>query len=71
MNEKIMPSEELAEFLTAYPNIEKVELLPFHKMGEYKWEELGLPYKLYDTQPPSDEEYKKAVEIFRKHNLPV
>ena len=63
--------EELAEFLTAYPNIEKVELLPFHKMGEYKWEELGLPYKLYDTQPPSSEEYKKAVEIFRKHNLPV
>lgn len=63
--------EELAEFLTAYPNIEKVELLPFHKMGEYKWEELGLPYKLYDTQPPSSEEYEKAVEIFRKHNLPV
>ncbi len=63
--------EELAEFLTAYPNIEKVELLPFHKMGEYKWEELGLPYKLYDAQPPSSEEYEKAVEIFRKHNLPV
>lgn len=63
--------EELAEFLTDYPNIEKIELLPFHKMGEYKWEELGLPYKLYDVQPPSNEDYEKAVEIFRKRNLPV
>ena len=63
--------EELAEFLTDYPNIEKIELLPFHKMGEYKWEELGLPYKLYDVQPPSNEDYEKAVEILRKRNLPI
>ncbi|MCQ2483080.1 MAG: pyruvate formate-lyase-activating protein [Clostridia bacterium] len=35
--------------------VKKVELLPFHKMGEYKWKELGLDYKLFDTEVPTDE----------------
>jgi len=35
-----------------YDNISKVELLPFHKMGEYKWAELGLNYELEETNEP-------------------
>ena len=46
---------QLAAFLSKLSNVERVELLPFHKMGEYKWEELGLPYKLADTPTPTDE----------------
>lgn len=38
-----------------YSNITKVELLPFHKMGEYKWAELGLTYELSDTPEPDTE----------------
>jgi len=37
------------------PNAEKTELLPFHKMGEFKWKELGLSYALGDTMPPTQE----------------
>ena len=36
-------------------NMAKVEVLPFHKMGEPKWEALKLPYALKDTVPPSPE----------------
>src|SRR5690606_34905159 len=47
--------EALASFLTNLKTIEKIEILPFHKMGEYKWEELGYDYKLKDTPTPSKE----------------
>lgn len=61
--------EDLADFLMLFPNIEKVELLPFHKMGEYKWEELGQDYVLYETREPTPEEVEQAEEIFRKRGL--
>jgi pyruvate formate lyase activating enzyme len=62
---------KLAEFLSNLGNVEKVEILPFHKMGEYKWEELKYEYKLKDTQPPSKERVEKVSNIFRKYNLSV
>ncbi|MBS4534592.1 pyruvate formate lyase-activating protein [Clostridium sp. D2Q-14] len=61
----------LAEFLSSLNNIEKVELLPFHKMGEYKWEELGYKYKLKNTSTPSEETMEMAVKIFKERNVNV
>lgn len=63
--------EELAIFLSKLKNIERVEILPFHKMGEYKWEELGYEYKLGNTEPPTDETIDKAKEIFQKYKLNI
>lgn len=63
--------ESLAIYLSKFSCIENVELLPFHKMGEFKWKELGFDYKLYETQPPTQEEMEKVKAIFRKYNLPV
>lgn len=62
---------QLAKFLTRFDCIEKVELLPFHKMGEHKWKELGRPYQLYDTKEPSAEEVEAAKEIFLHHGFSV
>ncbi|MDF2589381.1 MAG: pflA, partial [Anaerocolumna sp.] len=45
--------KELSIHLSNYPNVKKIELLGFHKMGEYKWKELGYDYKLSDTIEPS------------------
>lgn len=56
--------ERLADFLKGYRCVQKVELLPFHKMGEYKWTEMGIPYQLYDTPVPTEEEMAMAKEIF-------
>lgn len=57
----------LAQHLHDYPNVEKVEVLPFHKMGEYKWEELGYDYKLKDTPEPEDDIVQQAKSIFAQY----
>ncbi|WRS26492.1 pyruvate formate-lyase-activating protein [Oscillospiraceae bacterium MB08-C2-2] len=61
--------EDMAAFLSTYTCIERVDLLPFHKMGEYKWETLGLLYKLTDTPTPEREQVEAAKGIFRRHGL--
>lgn len=40
-------------FASSLSNVEKVEFLPFHKIGEYKWQALNLPYLLTDVPPPA------------------
>ena len=50
--------------------VERVEILPFHQLGQYKWERLGLDYKLAATEPPLDRRVvAKAVAIFRTAGL--
>ena len=56
--------EKLAAYLKQFKCIEKIELLPFHKLGEYKWEEMGETYQLYDVPVPTEEEMAMAKEIF-------
>lgn len=51
------------------PAVERIEVLPFHKMGEYKWAQLGLPYALTDTPPCSPELAESARARFRAHGL--
>lgn len=59
----------IAEFVSGLGNVEKVEVLPFHKMGEYKWRQLGLPYVLGDTPPPTPAMVELAIQIFRDYGL--
>lgn len=61
--------ERLADYLLRFACIAKIELLPFHKMGEYKWEALSRPYELNGTQPPTDEELREARAIFQCRGL--
>ncbi|WP_035061353.1 pyruvate formate-lyase-activating protein [Andreprevotia chitinilytica] len=49
--------------------IQRVEVLPFHKMGESKWQALGLDYQLADTPTPSSAAAEAARQIFRDHGL--
>lgn len=63
--------DALANYLKDFTNIEKIELLPFHKLGEYKWEEMGYEYLLGDTPAGSKEDLEKAAAIFKKYNLQV
>ncbi len=59
----------LAQFVSQLHNVERVEVLPFHKMGEYKWQQLGLPYRLTETQPPTPELVERVLQIFRDQGL--
>ena len=58
-----------AEFAAGLGNVERVEVLPFHQMGRYKWERLGLDYTLKDVEPPTPEAAERACEVFRKAGL--
>lgn len=41
----------LRHFIDTLHTVEKVEVLPYHTLGVYKWKELGIPYTLDDIAP--------------------
>ena len=55
----------LGEFLAPFKHIEKIEVLPFHKLGEHKYESLGLPCPLKDTPQLTEGDAKRALEIIK------
>ena len=59
----------IAEFGALLGNVERVEVLPFHQMGRFKWERLGLNYTLRDVAPPTAELAERACDVFRKAGL--
>ncbi|MGH0052782.1 MAG: radical SAM protein, partial [Sphaerochaetaceae bacterium] len=61
----------LASFLTAFSCVETVELLPYHRLGQYKWEQLHLTYSLADIPEPRGAELKMARSIFENAGLSV
>jgi len=61
--------EAVADFAASLGVVERVEILPFHQMGRYKWERLKLDYKLDQTDPPTGEGIAEAIGIFRKVGL--
>jgi len=60
---------QIAKFTAGLGNFERVDILPFHQMGRFKWKELKLNYTLNDVQPPSQEEVERAREPFRAAGL--
>jgi pyruvate formate lyase activating enzyme len=61
----------IAEFAAELGNVEQVEVLPFHQLGRFKWERLGMPYELHDAAPPTTEHIEQAMNIFRSKGLAV
>ncbi|GAB3527518.1 pyruvate formate lyase 1-activating protein [Photobacterium alginatilyticum] len=61
----------LGEFIQGMDNIEKVELLPYHQLGEHKWEALGFEYQLTDVKPPSKEVMEKVKSIIASYGHTV
>ena len=58
---------DLGNFIGTLKNVKKLEILPYHKLGVYKWETLGLDYPLKDIEPPSDVHVKEAYQILTKN----
>ena len=54
---------QLRQFLDTLHNIKKVEVLPYHTLGTFKWEKLGIPYSLKDIPVPTNEQVKRAQQL--------
>ena len=51
--------------------IDVVQLLPYHKFGSMKYIRLGIPYRLTNVEPPSDEFMKEQLAYFQSCGLPA
>lgn len=54
---------DLKKFIDTLSNVEKVELLPYHNLGKFKWDEIGVPYELENVDSPSNEDIQKAKSL--------
>lgn len=61
-------ARELGEFIKGMSNIEKIELLPYHKLGAHKWEALGFDYPLEGVNPPTKETMDNMVAILKQYH---
>lgn len=53
----------LSEFIHSLKTVKKVEILPYHTLGVFKWKNLGIPYSLEETNPPTQESVENAKKI--------
>ena len=68
LTDNIEEIRDLAKFLHGYENVKKIDVLPFHKEGEVKWEKKGIPYLLKDTKPPDSKLLEVVRDIINKPN---
>jgi pyruvate formate lyase activating enzyme len=59
----------VASFAAGLGVVERVDVLPFHQLGRFKWEELGIEYRLRDTAEPSVAAAERACAQFRQAGL--
>lgn len=55
--------KNLGSFIKSLDHVEKIEVLPYHRLGVYKWKALGLKYPLVEVESPSDESVKLAYKL--------
>lgn len=58
--------DKLGAFIKTLSNVERTEILPYHTLGRFKWDELGIKYRLDGISPPSGERIENA-----KHRLGI
>lgn len=54
---------ELKKFINSLNNVEKVELLPYHNLGKFKWDKIGDTYELENVLPPTQDEIDRAKQL--------
>ena len=54
---------KLREFISTLKSVKKVEILPYHDLGKFKWEQLGEIYPLEKVRTANNDDVKRAKEI--------
>lgn len=55
--------KKLADFIDTLKTVERVEVLPYHRMGVPTYEKLGIKYRLEGVSSPDADTIKKVKEI--------
>ena len=69
INDSVAYGEKIADFIKHYPNVELVELLPYHRSGVFKWKELGIDYPLENVPEPTKEAIKSLAIILENNGI--
>jgi pyruvate formate lyase activating enzyme len=67
--DEVDEASKMADFAASLGNVERVDVLPFHQMGKFKWEKLGMEYQMRDAQTPSRGTMEKIIGCFRSKGL--
>ena len=59
----------IAKFAASLGNVERVDVLPFHQLGKYKWHKLGMEYALENVNPPDLATVERVCQAFRSEGL--
>ena len=54
---------KLNEFINTLNNVDRVQVLPYHSLGTFKWEQLGIDYPLKGVEPPTKERIENAQKL--------
>ncbi len=60
-----------ASFVSGLPNLEALDILPYHRLGEFKWEQLGRAYELQGVPPPTRNKVFELADIAREYDIEV
>jgi len=63
--------EAVVDIVKSWPNVQRVEVLPFHQMGEDKWDRLSIPYPLHGVHPPENDLLTRVKGQFEARGLTV
>lgn len=61
---------ELDAFIRTLPTVRRVEILPYHTLGLFKWQNLGIDYPLQDARVPTAEEVAAAEALLHVRDYP-
>lgn len=61
---------QMSDFISSLKTVQRVEVLPYHTLGLFKWKKLGINYPLPDAVPPTAEQVRRAEELLRVDQYP-